>query len=333
MNKVNWFDGIEFANPEWLWALIAIPAIATLRWALRSSGTVRHPSFSIGGGLSWAAIRPALPLLSYLALASWIVAIARPQSNKVTTQIDGGEGIDIMLTVDVSYSMEALDLKPNRLGALKEVAKEFVESRPADRIGLVVYGSEAFTQTPLTTDHSILITGIDDLSTSMFEGSTAIGMGLATAVNRIVESEAESKVIILMTDGENNSGNIDPLSAAELASKLGVRVYTIGIGASDYAQVPVQTINGRKIYQRRRMPLDEELLQTIAKTTNGHYFRATNKSELQGIYAEIDRLETSKVEELKYVQYEEHFYPWAIAGLALLAFEFILKQTVFRSVV
>ncbi len=327
---MNWFNHITFANPEWLWALFAVPVLLILLFVRKQDGEVRHPSSGLLQGFTWAGIRPLLSVLSILALGCWIVAFARPQSTKVDRYVQGGEGIDIILAVDISQSMLAIDFKPNRLEALKEVAAEFVENRPNDRIGLVVYGGEAYTQIPLTTDEDVLISGIADLHTGVISKSTAIGMGLATAANRINESDAKSKVIILMTDGENNAGSITPRAASALAAELGVRVYTIGIGSNGMTKIP-ETIRGRTVYQNFQGRLDEELLKDIASQTGGRYYRALNKDQLGEIYGEIDRLEKTKIEEFKYTQYNEHFYPWAITGLGLLALEFLLRNSLFRS--
>ncbi|KAB2808598.1 vWA domain-containing protein [Phaeocystidibacter luteus] len=329
---MNLFEGTTFANPEWLWGLILIPIMGVGMMLRSQTGTVRFSHFE-SGGFTWANLRPWTSLLSLIGLACWIVAFARPQSSQQTQQIRGGEGIDIFLAVDVSYSMEALDLKPTRLEALKVVANEFVKNRPNDRIGLVVYAGEAYTQVPLTTDHEVLTSAVKSLNSDLLEPGTAVGMGLSTALSRIKDSEAESKVVILMTDGENNRGEIDPRSAARLARELGVRVYTIGIGTKGYAMMPTRIMNGRKMLQRVKVNIDEDLLREIADATEGRYFRAQNKEQLADIYQEIDRLEKSKIEELKFVQYDEHFYPWALAGLLFIAAEFTLKNTLFRSVV
>lgn len=330
---MSWFNTIQFAHPEWLWALLLLPVIALIMLIRKSSGEVRMPNAQGFRGFSWAGIRPFLSLLSLIAFGCWMVALARPQSTQVSRQIQGGEGIDIMLAVDLSQSMLAMDFKPNRLEALKKVAIEFVNERVNDRMGLVVYGREAYTSTPLTTDQDILEESLADLEILQgFSQSTAIGVGLSTALNRLEESDAESKVVILISDGENNSGLIAPETAAQVAKEMGIRVYSIGIGSTGMVEIPM-TIQGRRVVTRQRGVLDEALLKQIADETGGRYYRAQTNSELKEIYDEIDRLEKSKVEEIKYTQYDEHFYPWAILGLALVGLEFLLKNTLFRSIV
>ena len=329
---MSWFNTIQFAHPEWLWALLLLPVIALIMLIRKSSGEVRMPNAQGFRGFSWAGIRPFLSLLSLIAFGCWMVALARPQSTQVSRQIQGGEGIDIMLAVDLSQSMLAMDFKPNRLEALKKVAIEFVNERVNDRMGLVVYGREAYTSTPLTTDQDILEESLADLEILQgFSQSTAIGVGLSTALNRLEESDAESKVVILISDGENNSGLIAPETAAQVAKEMGIRVYSIGIGSTGMVEIPM-TIQGRRVVTRQRGVLDEALLKQIADETGGRYYRAQTNSELKEIYDEIDRLEKSKVEEIKYTQYDEHFYPWAILGLALVGLEFLLKNTLFRSI-
>lgn len=330
---MSWFNTIQFAHPEWLWALLLLPVIALIMLIRKSSGEVRMPNAQGFRGFSWAGIRPFLSLLSLIAFGCWMIALARPQSTQVSRQIQGGEGIDIMLAVDLSQSMLAMDFKPNRLEALKKVAIEFVNERVNDRMGLVVYGREAYTSTPLTTDQDILEESLADLEILQgFSQSTAIGVGLSTALNRLEESDAESKVVILISDGENNSGLIAPETAARVAKEMGIRVYSIGIGSTGMVEIPM-TIQGRRVVTRQRGVLDEALLKQIADETGGRYYRAQTNSELKEIYDEIDRLEKSKVEEIKYTQYDEHFYPWAILGLALVGLEFLLKNTLFRSIV
>lgn len=329
------FDGIEFADPNALWALVLLPIIAIIRIVRWNKSTGEMKYVSSPGKSSWslANLRPHLFWLGWLALGCWIIAFARPRSQDVNAQLKGMDGIDIMLAVDISASMLSKDLRPSRIEALKVVAENFIENRPNDRIGLVAYAGSAFTATPLTTDHEITIESLKELSYDLLDGGTAIGMGLATAVNRLHESEAKSRVIILMTDGENTGGEIDPLSAAAMAKTVGVRVYTIGIGSKGWAESPAYLDRGRIVYRRSKVSIDENLLKEIAADTDGKYFRATDEEELQNIYEEIDQLEKSKIEEVKYVQYHEHFYPFAIIGLVLLALEHLLKNSLFRSVV
>lgn len=330
---MRWLDNIQFAHPEWLWALAAVPILGIFLFVRKSSGEVNMPNASGFRGFSWGGIRPYLSILSLLAFGCWMVALARPQSTKVSRQVQGGEGIDIMLAVDLSESMLAMDFKPNRLEALKRVAIDFVKERVNDRMGLVVYGKDAYTSTPLTTDQDILEESLADLEIiSGFSSSTAIGIGLSTALNRLEESDAKSKIVILISDGVNNHGIITPETAANVAEEMDIRVYTIGIGSTGVVEIP-RVIQGRTFVQRARGELDEELLRAIAEQTGGRYYRAQNSTQLEEIYSEIDRLEKSKVEEIKYTQYDEHFYPWAILGIALIGAEFLLKNTLFRSIV
>ena len=327
----------NFTNPQMLWLLLIIPVLVA--WFIFKkkprTAVVTMPivyGFSINNFLSRS--RPLLLALRLAALALIIFGLARPQSSDMSTQTRGTEGIDIIMAVDISPSMLARDLKPNRLEALKEVAQNFIDGRPTDRIGLVIYAGESFAQVPLTTDHKILKNAITDLKWDMLENGTAIGMGLATAVNRIKESEALSKVVILLTDGENNKGIIDPKTAAQLAQQYNIRVYTIGVGTQGFAESPVALDSrGRFIYQKVQVNIDEDLLKYIAENTGGRYFRATDNESLSSIYSEIDKLEKSELEELVFYQYEEHFYIYIFWALALLAIEFILRLTLFRSVV
>ncbi|NVK03737.1 MAG: VWA domain-containing protein [Flavobacteriia bacterium] len=330
---MRWLDNIQFAHPEWLWALTALPILGIFLFVRKSSGEVNMPNASAFRGFSWGGIRPYLSILSLLAFGCWMVALARPQSTKVSRQIQGGEGIDIMLAVDLSESMLAMDFKPNRLEALKRVAIDFVKERVNDRMGLVVYGKDAYTSTPLTTDQDILQESLADLEIiSGFSSSTAIGIGLSTALNRLEESDAKSKIVILISDGVNNHGIITPETAANVAEEMNIRVYTIGIGSTGIVEIP-RVVQGRTFVQRARGELDEELLRAIADQTGGRYYRAQTSTQLEEIYSEIDRLEKSKVEEIKYTQYDEHFYPWAILGIAFIGAEFLLKNTLFRSIV
>jgi Ca-activated chloride channel family protein len=327
-----------FVNPEVLWLLALLPVLAVwLLWrdkkrTARITVPVLH-SFATKNMLG--RLRTVVLLfLRLLALALLIVAMARPQSTDMSTQKRGSEGIDIVLAVDISPSMLARDLKPNRLEALKVVAQKFVDGRPGDRIGLVIYAGESFAQVPLTTDHKIVKNSIAELRYDLLENGTAIGMGLATAVNRIKESEAVSKVIILLTDGENNKGIIDPKTAAELAKQYNIRVYTIGVGTKGFAETPVAIdLQGQFVYQPMQVNIDEELLQYIADETSGKYFRATNNKSLEEIYSEIDKLEKTKLEELTFYNYEEHFYRFALLALGLLVVEWLLRLTLFRSIV
>jgi Ca-activated chloride channel family protein len=281
---------------------------------------------------SWKAKgRHLLFLFRTIALAILIIAFARPQST-LSWEDMITEGIDIVISMDISGSMLAQDLKPDRLEASKNVAMNFISGRPNDRIGLVIFSGESFTQCPLTTDHQVLQNLFANVKSGMVEDGTAIGMGLATAVNRLKESEAVSKVIILLTDGVNNQGSVAPLTAAKIAQKFGIRVYTIGVGTKGYAPYPFKTPFGTTVYQDVEVQIDEETLQNIASVTNGQYFRATSNKALESIYREIDQLERSKIEIKEYHKKKEEFFPLALLALTLLIIEFALRHTIFRSI-
>jgi Ca-activated chloride channel family protein len=269
-------------------------------------------------------------LLRALAMLALVAALARPQ-RKFVHQVIKSEGIDIVLALDVSGSMLAEDLKPNRIDAAREVAMTFVDARPADRIGLVVFSGESFTQVPVTPDHAMLRTQIAELRSGMLRDGTAIGSGLATAVDRLRTVPGESRIVILLTDGVNNAGNIDPMTALAIAKTYRVRVYTIGVGTNGQAPFPINTPFGPS---RTMVPveIDEALLKRIANETGGKYFRATNNTTLEGIYAEINRLEKRSVETSTYQRRVELFYPFALAALICLALELLLRATVFRGV-
>ena len=327
-------ENIAFANPKLLWGLLVIPA-AILWYVFRHKKQEASLRFSDMNGFdklpkSWRVYaRHLLFVLQMAALALLIVALARPQSTS-NSQPSNIEGIDIILAQDVSGSMLARDLKPDRLEASKKMAAEFVEGRPTDRMGLVVFAGESFTQVPLTTDHAVMLNMLQELRSGIIEDGTAIGDGLATAINRLKDSEAVSKVIILLTDGMNNSGSVDPYTAAELAKLYGIRVYTIGVGSYGTAPFPVQTMFGIQ-YQQMRVEIDERLLTTIANSSGGKYFRATSNQKLSEIYDEIDKLERSKIEVTEFRHVHEEFYPLVALALVLLLVEFLLRKTVFRT--
>ena len=278
-------------------------------------------------------LKPVLYLLRILALVAIIVALARPRNVAVSKKTKSNKGIDIVMAIDVSASMLAKDLKPNRLEALKKVAIDFVDRRPNDRIGIVVYAGESFTQTPITSDKGIVKRTISELKWGQLEGGTAIGMGLGSAVNRLKESTAKSKVIILLTDGVNNSGNIDPRTATELAKELEIKTYTIGLGTNGMADFPYSKDPRTGELQFRKLPveIDEELLKEIATETQGKYFRATDNESLKEIYDEIDKLEKTKIEEFKYYNYQEKYRIFIFLGLGFLLLEFLLRNTIFKS--
>ncbi|MGA9269641.1 MAG: VWA domain-containing protein, partial [Lutimonas sp.] len=273
-----------------------------------------------------------LYVLRLLALALLIMALARPRNVEVSKRTKTTRGIDIVMAIDVSASMLAKDLKPNRLEALKDVATKFVQKRPNDRIGIVVYAGESFTQTPITSDKTIVQNTIRKIQWGQIEDGTAIGMGLGSAVNRLKDSKAKSKVIILLTDGVNNTGFVDPKTATELAKQIGIKVYTIGLGTNGTAMFPVaKDLNGKLIFRNAPVEIDEELLKYIASETEGQYFRATGNKKLESIYNQIDKLEKTEVEELKYYNYQERFRPLVFFAGFLVLIEMTLRFTVFRS--
>ncbi|NCF41713.1 MAG: VWA domain-containing protein [Bacteroidetes bacterium] len=329
-------QGIEFTHTELLWLLLLLPPL--LLWYVvkhKKQTAVLEISNSSGlvkGNLFWTVLKHCLFGFRTLALVLIIVAMARPQSVDVSTKTKKTRGIDIVMAIDVSASMLAKDLKPNRLEALKDVAGKFIARRPNDRIGLVEYAGESYTRTPVTSDKNIIFNSLKEIKyNTIITGGTAIGMGLATAVNRIKDSKAKSKIIILLTDGVNNSGFIDPLTASELASEYGIKTYTIGLGSNGMALSPVAIRNGKIQYSRIQVEIDEKLLKEIAQGTGGKYFRATNNKKLEEIYAEINLLEKTEIEEFKYYNYEEKFRPLVLWALALLVFEFLLRHTLFKS--
>lgn len=332
------FDTIEFANPQFFWLLLLLPA--AIMWYVftrkREMASLTMPSLASFKGHSslLSKLKPVLFGLRLLALAAIITAMARPQTKDVSTRTKTSKGIDIVMAIDVSSSMLARDLKPNRLMALKDVAAEFIKDRVSDRIGLVVYSGESFTKTPITSDKAIVLGALEEIRYGQLEDGTAIGMGLATAVNRLKESKAKSKVIILLTDGVNNSGFIEPATAAELAVEYGIKTYTIGIGTNGKAETPVSyNPDGSFRYAYRPVEIDEELLTVIAKKTGGRYFRATDNETLSEIYDEINKLERTEVEEFRYTNFEERFRPLALLAGGLFLLEIFLRFTFFRSFV
>ncbi|MGY0391084.1 vWA domain-containing protein [Bizionia sp. KMM 8389] len=330
-------EGIEFLHKPFFWLLLLIP-IAIIWYVLTQNKQTAELKISTVKGFKVTSsilpkFRHILFVLRLLALAALITALARPRSVDVSTKTKTTRGIDIVMAIDVSASMLAKDLKPNRLEALKDVASEFIQGRPNDRIGLVEYAGESYTKTPITSDKAIVLRSLESIQyNTIIEGGTAIGMGLATAVNRLKDSKAKSKVIILLTDGVNNSGFIDPKIASELAVEFGIKTYTIGLGTNGMALSPIgMHPNGQFQYGRVQVEIDEALLQEIAEATGGKYFRATNNEKLAEIYEEINKLEKTEVEEFKFYNYQELFRPFVfIAGLLLLL-EVLLRVTVFRS--
>ena len=330
------FKHIIFAHPQFFWLLLLLPLMILWHffWDKKSK-----PSVTISSTVAFKRAKSLynqlyhlLFLLRIIAIALLIIALARPQTRSESAKTKITEGIDIVMAIDVSASMLSQDLKPNRFEALKKVASQFVKDRPNDRIGLVIYAGESYTKTPVTSDKSIILNALSELTYGQIEDGTAIGMGLATAVNRLKESKAKSRVIILLTDGVNNTGFIDPQTAAELAAEYGIKVYTVGIGTNGMALSPYAlNIDGSIIYRMQQVDIDEPLMKKIAKTTNGRYFRATNNQKLQQIYDEINQMETTKVEEFKYTEVDEKFRLWVLIAGVLLLLEFLLKHTLFRN--
>ncbi|MFC4095618.1 vWA domain-containing protein [Euzebyella saccharophila] len=328
-------ENISFANPELFWLLLLLPLAVLWYFYKRKEQQASLKLPTIKGFTSTGLLprlRPLLFILRLLALAAIIVAMARPQTEDISTRTKTTKGIDIVMAIDVSSSMLARDLKPNRLSALKEVAAKFIRERPNDRIGLVAYAGEAYTKTPITSDKSIVLSSLREITYGQLNDGTAIGMGLATSVNRLKESKASSKVIILLTDGVNNSGFIEPQTAADLATEFGIKTYTIGLGTNGNALTPIAyNADGSYRYGMRQVEIDEELLKDIATVTGGQYFRATDNEKLEAIYDEINKLEKTEIEEFKYYKYEEKFRPWVLLAGGLLLLEWILRNTLFRS--
>jgi Ca-activated chloride channel family protein len=327
------FSGIEFANPGFFWLLLLAPLmIAWYIWRNKKlQGTMRISSVKAFMGVKksgYGVLRHYSIALKSLALIAIIIGLARPQS-ALSWQNTTTEGIDIVIATDISGSMLSEDLKPNRLEAGKNIAIDFIKDRPDDRIGLVVFSGESFTQCPLTIDHDVLINLFKGINNGMIEDGTAIGMGLATAVNRLKDSEAKSKVVILLTDGSNTGGSIPPVTAAEIAKQMNVRVYTVGVGTKGYAPYPIKTPFGIQ-YQQVPVTIDEGTLSSIAKITGGKYFRATNNDKLKEIYQQIDQLEKAKIAVTQYHKKTERFLPFALIALALLLVEFGLRNTLFK---
>ena len=331
------FEGIYLENPNYLWLIISLPLL--IGWYLFNSKKAQ-PVLKISSLKGFqqktnflGKLQPLLFILRLLSLGLIILAISRPQTMDVSTRTKTNKGIDIVMAIDVSSSMLAQDLKPNRLSSLKRVATSFIDDRMSDRIGLVIYAGESYTKTPITSDRAIVKNALREIRyEGLIEDGTAIGMGLATAVNRLKDSRAKSKVIILLTDGVNNSGFIDPKIASELAVEYEIKTYTIGLGSNGTARAPVGILpNGKFQYGMTKVEIDEELLKTIAKNTGGLYFRATDNKKLEEIYDEINKLEKTEVEEFKYYNYEEKFRPLILLALTLILIEWLARNTIFKS--
>ena len=330
-------DKITFLNPEFFWLFLLIPVAIAWLFLKKNQQSATLKVSSIQGFKNsdsfLVKLKPILNVFRLLALSSLIVAMARPRTVDISNKTKTTKGIDIVMAVDVSGSMLAKDLKPNRMEALKRVAADFVEERPNDRIGLVVYASEAYTKTPVTSDKAVILDAINGIKyDTVLQDGTGIGMGLATAVNRLKDSKAKSKVVILLTDGVNNAGFIEPETASDIAKQYGIKVYTIGIGSNGMAMFPYQVApNGQFLYQMMKVEIDEALLKSIARKTDGKYFRATSNTKLAEIYASINKLETTEIQELKFYDYDEKFRPFVwFAGFLLLA-EIGMRKTVFKS--
>lgn len=328
---------VSFLNPEFFWLFLLLPAAVVWYIWKRRQQTATLKISSVRGFKAQksllAKLKPVLFVLRLLALSSLIIAMARPRKVDISSQTKSTKGIDIVMAIDVSGSMLAKDLKPNRMEALKSVAENFVEGRPNDRIGIVVYASEAYTKTPVTSDKAIIQQAIKSIKyDNVLQDGTGIGMGLTTAVNRLKDSKAKSRVIILLTDGVNNAGFIEPETASQIAKEYGIKVYTIGIGTNGNAMFPyAYAPNGGFLFRMMPVEIDVNLLQTIARNTGGKYFRASSNSKLEAIYNEINKLETTEIQELKFYDYDEKYRPFVwIAGILILI-EFGLRNTVYRS--
>ena len=331
------FDDIYFANSNYLWLLLILPV--ALAWHFftwkKKQAVLKMPSLLWFQDVSsiWSKVYPFLFIMRLIAIGLIILAISRPQTVDISTRTKTNKGIDIVMAIDVSSSMLSQDLKPDRLTALKRVAETFVEDRVSDRIGLVVYAGESYTKTPITSDKSIVKSSLREISfQGLIEDGTAIGMGLATSVNRLKDSRAKSKIIILLKDGVNNSGFIDPKIATELAVEFGIKTYTIGLGSNGTALAPVGILpNGKFKYGLTKVEIDEELLKEIANETGGIYFRATDNKKLEEIYEEINKLEKTEIEEFKYYNYAEKYRILVLIALSLIILEWIGKNTLFKS--
>ena len=327
---------MTWANPEYLWLLLLLPLLIALAgWRIykRRRPSLTYSSTTLLRGLPGNWRRHGVwitPLLYFIAFSLIVVALARPQLQETTVERNA-EGIDIIMAIDISTSMRAEDLKPNRFEAAREVAHNFIGKRLSDRIGLVAFAKKSFTVCPPTLDYDLIDQLLTDVEMGMIEDGTAIGMGIATAINRLKESEAKSKVIILLTDGENNAGEIDPVTAADLAVTYGIKIYTIGAGSRGTAPYPVQDPIFGKRYQNVKVNIDEEMLTQIAEMTNGRYFRATDTQSLSEIYAAIDELEKTEIEELIYTDYHDLYARFLFPGIGLVLIGFLSEKLIFRS--
>ncbi len=328
----NWF-----MHPYFLLLLLLLPLAVIFYW---KKANQLHGNLKLNQAQSFSSktlksiLKPHLFWLKIVGFFFLIIALARPRNVEQSTYVESTEGVDIVLATDISASMLATDLQPNRLEAIKEVASDFIVKRINDRIGLVVYAGESYTRTPITSDKNMILSSLQQLQYSggVINDGTAIGVGLATAINRIKDSKAKSRVIILLTDGVNNQGNIDPITSAEIAKEYGIKVYTIGVGTNGFANFPVSIdLDGELIMAPQKVEIDEKLLQEIATVTQGKYFRATDNSKLKDIYKEIDQLEKSVVNEEHLLNFDEYFRPFLLIGFILILIEAILQRTFFKS--
>lgn len=331
-------EKVTFLNPGFFWLFVLVPVAAYWLFYKRKKLATTLKISSVQGFKASNSIvpklKPYLYVVRLVASSLLIIALARPRTVDVSNQTKTTKGVDIVMAIDVSGSMLAKDLKPNRMEALKGVAATFVENRPNDRIGIVVYASEAYTKTPVTSDKAVVLEAIKSIKyDNVLQDGTGIGMGLTTAVNRLKDSKAKSRVIILLTDGVNNAGFIEPETASEITKEYGIKVYTIGIGTNGMALFPYAYAPDGKgfLYQMMKVEIDEKLLKTIAQNTGGKYFRATSNSKLKSIYNEINKLETSEIEELKFYDYDEKFRPFVLIAAVLLLIELLLRNTIFKS--
>lgn len=326
----------NFQNPEMFWlALIIVPMIGYYvfrTWQGRAAINISTVSGVVNVPKSMRYYLRHVPfVLRCLAVLALIVALARPQNREVNSR-STTEGIDIVIALDISGSMLALDFQPDRITAAKEMAANFIMDRPNDRIGLVVFAGESYTQSPLTTDRATLLTLLANVRTGLIQDGTAIGNGLATAVNRLRESDAKSKVIILLTDGVNNQGQIAPLTAADLARAYGIRVYTIGVGSEGMARMPYMDMWGNIVFQPAKVEIDEDVLKGIAEQTDGEYFRATDNKRLKEVYEQINKLERTRVDVESSTMYNELFVPFALLALLILMIELVIQRVLLKHV-
>jgi Ca-activated chloride channel family protein len=330
---------IVFLHPQFFWLFLLLPLAAAWHWWKRKqqpglklptlNGFKAKPSLL-------ARLKPMLFVMRLLALSSLIIALARPRTQDVNVRTITTEGIDIVMAIDVSTSMLADDIAPNRLEALKKVAEKFVDNRENDRLGIVIYSGDSYTKAPVTSDHELVKLALRSVKSdyTVLKDGTGIGIGLATAINRLKNSKAKSRIIILLTDGVNNAGTVAPEVAAEIADKFDIKVYTIGIGTIGYAMQPTgEVINGEIVFENSPVKIDEELMRNIAKKTGGQYFRATDNTSLQAVYNEIDKLEKSEIKDKRYLNYIEKFPPFLWISFVLAVVEIILRRTVYRSII